>query len=327
MSETILVTGGHGTMGPWVGRELGRRGARVVVLDLAPEPRFALPGFEPAAVVVGDVRDEGLVRDTLREHGITRVIHLAAIVGQPCEADPVQAFEVNVIATQRLIEAAEAAGVQRLTANSTKGVLGPLPARYLHPQYDPVPVDYPSSPRQVYEVTKLAVERLIVAARDRGLSSAALRFTTTWGPGKSGESHAGLSFHSDLATAAQRGGDIPVDVHPDQGFDLIYYGDVAAAIADACLAPGALDSPVYQFGGGRLTTMAEFAAALETAFPGCRIAMGDRFPPGRNVLFDTEVAHRDLGYVPRFDVPAALADMAALGTLTGAANPTAPQPG
>lgn len=63
-AETVLVTDGHGTMGPWVCRELTRRGARVVVLDLLPEPRFTLPGSAPDTVV-GDVRDVGLVRETL----------------------------------------------------------------------------------------------------------------------------------------------------------------------------------------------------------------------------------------------------------------------
>lgn len=312
MEETVLVTGGHGTMGPWVTRELRRRGARVVVLDLSPAPRYALPGAAPDAIVVGDVRDVDLVRTVLADEHVNRVVHLAAIVGEPCETDPVEAVEVNVIATARLIEAAEAAGVHRLTANSTKGALGPLPAHYLHPIYDAVPADHPPSPRQIYEVTKLAVERLVVAARSRGLSAAALRFTTTWGPGKSGETHAGLSFHSDLVASARRGGDVVVDVHPEQAFDLIYYADVGAAIAGACLADGPLDSPVYHLGAGRLTRMAEFATALELAFPGCRVTMGERFPPGRNVLFDIAAAQADLGYQPRYDVAAALQDMAAL---------------
>ena len=312
MTATVLLTGGHGTMGPWVTRELRRRGARVVVLDIAAAPRFVLPDAEPELAIEGDVRDTDLVKTILDEGRIDRVVHLAAIVGEPCEVDPVTAFEVNVIATARLIQAAEEAGVRRFTTNSTKGALGPLPARYLHPTYEPVPADHPPSPRQIYEVSKLAVERLVVAARARGLSAAALRFTTTWGPGKSGETHAGLSFHSDLVAAARRGGEVAVDVHPEQAFDLIYYADVGAAIADACLADGPLGSPVYHLGAGRLTRMAEFAAALETAFPGCVIRMGDRFPPGRNVLFDIGLARADLGYEPRFDVPAALADMIAL---------------
>jgi nucleoside-diphosphate-sugar epimerase len=312
VTDTVLLTGGHGTMGPWVTRALRRRGARVVVLDVASAPRFSLPEGKPDRAVLGDVRDTDLVRSVLAEDRIDRVVHLAAIVGEPCEADPVTAFEVNVIATARLIQAAEDAGVRRFTANSTKGALGPLPPRFLHPVYEPVPADHPPSPRQIYEVTKLAVERLVVAARGRGLSAAALRFTTTWGPGKSGETHAGLSFHSDLVTAARRGGDVTVDVHPDQAFDLIYYADVGAAIADACLADGPLNAPVYHLGAGRLTRMAEFAGAVERAFPGCRIRMGDRFPPGRNVLFDIGPARADLAYEPRFDVPAALADMIAL---------------
>jgi nucleoside-diphosphate-sugar epimerase len=299
-------------MGPWVCRELARRGARVVVLDLLREPRLALPGAGPDAVIVGDIRDVDLVRRTLAEHAIDRVVHLAALVGGPCEADPVLAFETNVLATEHLIRASEAAGVRRLTANSTKGVLGPVPARHLHPVYDPVPVDHPPSPRQIYEVTKLAVERLVVAARARGLSATALRLSTTWGPGKTAETHAGLSFHSDLVAAARRGGDLQVDVHPDQAFDLVYYADVGAGIAAACLADGPLSSPVYHLGSGRLTRMADFAAALEIAFPGCRIAMGDRFPPARNVLLDIGPARADLGYRPAWDVPAALADMSRL---------------
>ena len=313
MTATVLLTGGHGTMGPWATRELRRRGARVVVLDIAPAPRFVLPDGEPDRAIGGDVRDTELVRSILAYERIDRVVHLAAIVGEPCETDPVTAFEVNVIATARLIEAAEEAGVLRFAVNSTKGALGPLPARYLHPTYDAVPPDHPPSPRQIYEVTKVGVERLVVAARARGLSAAALRFTTTWGPGKSGETHAGLSFHSDLVAAARRGGDVLADVHPEQAFDLIYYADVGAAIAAACLADGSLTAPVYHLGGGRLTRMAEFATALERAFPGCTVQMGDRFPPGRNVLFDIGLARADLGYEPHYDVPAALADMIALG--------------
>ena len=311
---TVLVTGGHGTMGPWVCRALTSRAARVVVLDLPNGPRLALPGAAPDATVVGDVRDTDLVRAVLAEHRVTHVVHLAAIVGEACEANPALAFEVNVIATARLIEAAEEAGVRRFVANSTKGVLGPMDARFLHPTYEPVPADHPPSPRTTYELSKLAVERLVVAARKRGLSATGLRFSTTWGPGKSAETHAGLSLHSDLVEAAQAGGEIAVDVHPDQAFDLVYYADVAAGIAAACLADGPLTSPVYHIGGGRFTTMAEFAAALEAAVPGCRITLGERFPPGRNILLDIGLARRDLGYEPRFDVPAALADMRALPT-------------
>jgi nucleoside-diphosphate-sugar epimerase len=310
VTPTVLVTGGHGTMGPWVVRALHERDASVVVFDLLDAPRSPLsePAAQPDASVVGDIRDATLLEATLRKHRISHVVHLAALVGDVCERDPVSAFEVNTIATARLIEAAESAGVTRFVANSTKGALGPLPDRYLHPTYDPVPTDHPPSPRQVYEVSKLAVERLVAAARERGLSATTLRFTTTWGPGKSGATHAGLSFHSDLVAEAMAGGDIAVDVHPEQGFDLIYYADVGAAIADACLARGPLTGHVYHVGAGRLTRMVEFARALETAFPGCRVSLGDRFPPGRNVLFDIEAARADFGYAPAFDVAAALAD-------------------
>jgi nucleoside-diphosphate-sugar epimerase len=49
--------------------------------------------------------------------------------------------------------------------------------------------------------------------------------------------------------------------------------------------------------------------------------MGDRFPPGRNVLLDIGAARTDLGYEPRYDVPAALADMRSQGERATASEP------
>jgi UDP-glucose 4-epimerase len=306
---TVLVTGGHGAMGSWVCRELARRGARVVVLDLASAPRVALPGGPATESVTGDVRDTALVRELIASHGVTRLVHLAAMVFEPCEHDPVTAFEVNALATARLLELARAVGLERVVANSTKGTLGPLPERYLHPAYEPVPVDHPPSPRSIYETSKYAVERLVVRARERGLEAVALRFSTTWGPGKSGATHGSLGFHSDIVTAAMAGTSSRVDIHPDQGFDLVYYADVAAGIADACLGQGSLARPVYHVGAGRITTMGEFAATVEAAFPGVRVELGERMPGGRNCLLDIGPATADLGYAPRYDVARALDDM------------------
>ena len=153
-------------------------------------------------------------------------------------------------------------------------------------------------------MTKLGVERLVVAARGRGLSAAALRFTTTWGPGKSGETHAGLSFHSDLVAAARRGGDIAVDVHPDQAFDLIYYADVGAAIADACLADGPLGAPVYHLGGGRLTRMARVRRRPSSGpSPAAGSGWASASRPGGMCSSTSAPPGPISGYEPRYDVP------------------------
>lgn len=308
LNETVLVTGGNGSIGSWVCRELAARDVEVVVLDLLPEPRVDLPDAGRPTVVVGDIRDPEVLREVFGAHRISSVVHLAALVFTPCETDPVLAFDVNATGTARLLEVAEGAGVRRFVANSTKGTLGPLPDRYLHPTYEPVPIDHPPSPQSIYETSKFAVERLLVGARARGLSAASFRLSTTWGPGKSGATHGGLGFHSDVVNAAAHGESSRVDIHADQGFDLVYYGDVAAAIADACLTPGTLHHPVYHVGSGRIVTMAEFAAAVEGEFEGVSVTLGDTFPAGRYCRLDIAPLERDAGYRPRFDLAVAMAD-------------------
>lgn len=307
--ESVLVTGGNGVIGAWVGRELQRRGARVVVLDLAEAPAVRFRDSPAPTSVVGDLRDVTLLGDLLRRQAVTRIVHLGALVGESAERAPALAVEVNALATARLLDLAAAAGVQRVIAMSTKGVLGRLADRHLHPLYEPVPVDQPASPLSIYETTKFVVERLVDSTRSRGLSAAAVRLATTWGPGKSAESHAGFSIHSDIVAAAAEGRSSHVDVHPEQGYDLVYYADVAAGLVAACLADGPLHRPVYHVGSGRLVTMGAFARAVEAAFPGVRVELGERFPPGRNCLLDIVPATRDFGYRPAFDVPAALDDV------------------
>jgi len=309
MSAVVLVTGGNGVIGSWVCHELARRGATTVVLDRAPRPAVSFPDAPPPTAIEGDLRDSDLLRETMAAHGVDRVLHLGGIVGEPAERDPTLAIEVNAVATARLLDLAAAAGVARVVAMSTKGVLGPLPARFLHPIYEPVPVDHPPSPRSIYETSKLVVERLVVRAREAGRSVAAVRLATTWGPGKSSLTHAGYSLHSDVVAAAAEGRSSRLDVHPDQGYDLVYYADVAAGLAAAMLSPAALRSPVYHLGSGRIVTMGAFAAAVEAAFPGVRVELGERFSSGRSCRLDIEPAAADFEYRPAWGLARALADV------------------
>lgn len=309
VTDVVLVTGGHGVIGSWVCRELERRGVTAVALDLALSPAVAFPDAAPPRSIVGDVRDAEVLREAIRAGGVRRVVHLAAIVGEPCEADPVLALEVNSVATARVLEAAADAGVERVVAMSTKGTLGPLEARYVHPIYDPVPVDLPPAPRSIYETSKLVVERLVDRARERGgLAAAAVRLATTWGPGKSGASHGAFSVHSDLVVAAAAGEPARLDAHPDQGFDLVYYADIAAGLVGAILADAPLRRPVYHVGSGRIVTAREFGSAVERTFPGAAVELGERFPSGRNCLLDVAPAREDFGYVPAWDLERALRD-------------------
>jgi CDP-glucose 4,6-dehydratase len=101
-----LVTGAAGLLGGWVVRRLSLSGAQVVGLDID-WPHTTLLGREDAFELVdGDIRNDELLNDLLRERGIDTVIHLAAqaIVG-PANEDPADTFDHNVRGTWVLLDA------------------------------------------------------------------------------------------------------------------------------------------------------------------------------------------------------------------------------
>lgn len=305
---TVLVTGGHGVIGSWVCRELARRGAGVVAFDTRATPSVTFPESAAIDTVVGDLRDAAFVRAAIVDRGVDRVIHLAAIVGEKAEHDPALAIEVNALASARLFAIAADRGMRRVVAMSTKGVLGKLAQRHLHPTYDPVPVESTAQPTDVYGSTKAVVEALVVGLRARGTPAAAFRLATTWGPGKTGESHAGFSLHSDIVTNAADRKPTHLEIRADQGYDLIYYADVAAGLAAACLGDDPLSSPVYHLGSGAIATLGAFVERVRDAFPAAVIDLGDKAAAGRNCLLDIGPARRDFGYAPAFDLRAAIDD-------------------
>jgi UDP-glucose 4-epimerase len=317
-SSAVLVTGGLGTIGCWVVRELVARGRRVVAFDLASRPVLAFPELGSATIVTGDVRDTDRLAALIVDQDIERIVHLAAIV--LADRDPALAIEVNAAASARLFDVAFGRGVARVVAMSTKGILGPLEARYLHPTYDPVPIDHPPSPRGVYDSTKYLVEVAAERHRLAGADIVVTRLASTFGPGKTSASHGAVGAHGDVLAAALRGESSRLDIHPDQGHDLVYYADVAAGLADLALADDHLPERAYHLGSGRITTVGEFALAVEAAFPGVRVETGERFSGGRACLLDIGATTRDAGYVPRFDIGRALEDvhrLIAAGVIAG----------
>src|SRR5574341_1862638 len=114
----VVITGGAGFIGSLLAGELLQRGYRVTVLDALlfggesllgylAHPNFA---FRKANVA----EEQANLQQDLE--GAEAVFHLAAIVGFPAcqQVGEDVARRYNVGATQRVFEAAEAAGVGRL---------------------------------------------------------------------------------------------------------------------------------------------------------------------------------------------------------------------
>lgn len=135
---------------------------------------LAEAGHDVASEFV-DVRDrEALTRAFA---GVDAVCHVAALYSFTAPAEEIEA--VNVGGTANVITACRAAGVRRLVQTSSCATCGPVAGRAATEE------DYPPDWELVvpYKRTKLAAERLVLAAAADGLDALCVNPTTPVGEG------------------------------------------------------------------------------------------------------------------------------------------------
>ena len=180
----ILVTGSAGFIGSHTVERLLADGHRVRGVDCFTD------NYEPAlkranaALVADHPGHEAVDADLVTADpvelldGVDAVLHLA---GQPGVRDSwADGFETyverNVVATQRLLEAARDSGISRFAAASSSSVYGDA---------ETYPTTEAALPRPVspYGVTKLAAEHMCTLyATNFGVPTVSLRYFTVYGP-------------------------------------------------------------------------------------------------------------------------------------------------
>jgi UDP-glucose 4-epimerase len=129
--RSVLVTGGAGFIGARVVARLRQRNIRTIVVDNG-YVGLPLPAPENGLVPLKiDIRDRAAIASVLSEYTPDGIIHLAAVHHIPtCEREPHLAFDVNVLGTQSLLDAAARAGVKNIVFASSGAVYrwdsGPL---------------------------------------------------------------------------------------------------------------------------------------------------------------------------------------------------------
>lgn len=183
---TVLVTGALGCIGAWTVYHLLQQGENVVSLDVAEGGHrldYLLTAEDRARVqfIKGDISHYETVADVFRNHGITQVIHLAALQVPFCRADPVKGAQVNVVGTVNIFEAARQHGVSHVAYASSVAVYG------APDDYDQTTLsdDAPLLPRTLYGVYKQADEGIArVYWLENKISSTGLRPHTVYGVGR-----------------------------------------------------------------------------------------------------------------------------------------------
>jgi UDP-glucose 4-epimerase len=252
---TWLVTGGAGYIGAHVVHAMAAAGERVVVLDdLSTGDAARLEQLPAVPLVVGSVRDRGLVRRVLREHAVQGVVHVAG-KKQVAEsmADPLTYYAENVEGLVALLESCRAKGVARFVFSSSAAVYGT-------PDRDPVTEDAPCRPLSPYGRTKLVGEWLLRdCAAAWGLAVTSLRYFNVAGAVEPRLGDSGAANLVPLVFAALDAGCAPVVFGDDHATpdgtgvrDYVHVADVAAAhlAAVRALAAGSPGS-TYNVGRGQ----------------------------------------------------------------------------
>ncbi|HRW73990.1 SDR family oxidoreductase [Ottowia sp.] len=122
-ARRILVTGADGFLGRGVVAALARREGTEAVLALDVREVPAERRLNSVMYRMQDVRDAALV-ETLREHAIDTVVHLASIVTPGRGSSRAFEYDVDVNGTRNVLQACVAAGVQHIVVSSSGAAYG-----------------------------------------------------------------------------------------------------------------------------------------------------------------------------------------------------------
>ncbi|MGZ8221959.1 MAG: UDP-N-acetylglucosamine 4,6-dehydratase (inverting) [Methylobacter sp.] len=148
-NKTILITGGTGSF--------GKQFVKTILAHFQPKKvivysRDELKQYDMAQIFnapqmryfIGDVRDQARLKQAM--DGVDYVIHAAALKHVPvAEYNPMECIKTNIYGAENVIQAALAAGVEKVIALST---------------------DKAANPINLYGATKLASDKLFVAANN-----------------------------------------------------------------------------------------------------------------------------------------------------------------
>jgi nucleoside-diphosphate-sugar epimerase len=265
VSERFLVTGALGCLGAWTCALLAEEGVEVVGFDYGTDDRrLRLVTDAEIPLVQGDIVDGARIAALCDEHGITHVIHLAALLLPQIKPDPPYGTAVNIGGTVNVLDAAKTRGIQVAYASSA--------AVYSTADDTGTAVSNEAigHPVTFYGVHKQACEAMArIFWLEEQVPSIGIRPWIVYGPGRDN----GLTASPTLAmAAAARGEDYTISFGGRT--QLQYAPDTARAFIAA--ARTATEGARAFHLGGPVVSLAEVAGAIEAAAPGVTISVDEQ---------------------------------------------------
>jgi dTDP-glucose 4,6-dehydratase len=315
--QSILVTGGAGFIGSNFVRYILQRDLRVRVVNLDALTYAGsmenLTGLQPEGAsarytfIKGDLRDQELLENVLRENQIDTIVHFAAETHVDRSIlDPAAFVQTNVIGTLTLLEAArkvwlsavapsnEQVRFHHVSTDEVYGSLAPGEAAWSE-----TAAYAPNSP---YAASKAASDHLVRAyGHTYGLPFTLSNCSNNYGPRQFPEKLIPLMILNALS-----GKPLPVYGDGQQIRDWLYVDDHCEAIY-SILIRGA-SGETYNIGGGNqppnLTIVKTICDILDELQPGVPhhdliTFVPDRPGHDRRYELDITKVHNDLGWSPR----------------------------
>jgi len=271
-----LITGGAGFIGRNLILRLCRDGNEVTSIDRRDDFGLAGAAISEAGpfVVEEDINQIARLDDYLEDVDV--VVHLAAVSGiAACSADLVQAYQDNVMALTRMIDACVRVGtVKRFIYASSGAVLA-------GGNFGAVEKPIESSalaPVSMYGASKAAGEHLCRTAwLEKGLKTTALRFSNVYGPYSEEKSSVVHAFIKQ-GMAGDR-----LKIHGDgtQQRDFICVDDLVDAIIKlASCATDEVDGKALHISSGESHTIMAIAEEIASYYPHVGVVCEEAKDPG-----------------------------------------------
>ncbi len=304
--KRMLVTGAAGQIGTELVPALRRRYPESTVL--ATDIKDAAEAFDGVRFERLDCTDSQACRETVREHHVDVIYHLAAVLSATAEGAPQRAWDVNMNGLYNTLEAAREHGCA-LFVPSSIAAFGPGTPP------DPTPQETVQRPSTMYGVTKVGGELLCDYYHSRyGVDARGVRYpgliSYVAPPGGGTTDYAVEIFHAALLD-----GRYTCYLEPDTQLDMMYMPDALRAAMELMDAPANALKHRNAFNVTAMQlTPARLAEAIRVHLPKFEVEY-DVDPVRQRIAaswprrLDDSAARREWGWAPEFDLTTMVEDM------------------